>query len=141
MNNKLVNTLVIVCVGLSLLVVLTACSTSSGGATVTITAPAEPETVYTIPAEPTDDELFLGAVRATGNSMLMSASDDSLIGAARATCDMFEAGYSVIDVMALLISDDPSMSDETAEGFGVIIGGAVPVYCPEYIDDITALGY
>lgn len=104
---------------------LTGCSSGTAEPTAT-------KTVYTQP-ELTTDEQFLIQVRSTYNQYAVASSDSDLIALAHQTCDIFDMGYTVDDIVNQLISSGNFTTQDEFEFAGLVVGAGVKYYCPEYI--------
>ena len=129
MKNKKLITLGAVALAIVLAVVLSGCS-ASGNPSATVTVTEQPTDSYNDTPVSTPEEDFLNAVYAKGNWVTENASDSSLLEAGWSTCDVFASGYTVDEVIAVLIGNNPSQDE--AYAYGVIIGAAATTLCPEY---------
>ena len=97
-------------------------------------APSADPTQTAAPAPvATDDETYIGLVRSYGNSYIDNAEDYQLIKIAHDTCDVLDSGYTLDEVINYLAANGTSTDQEFYQAEGIIIGGAINVYCPVYL--------
>jgi len=119
---------------------LVACSTNaSPSPTVTVTQnipapslddPATPQ------AAPSNEELYLLALRAMDNRILNAATDRELLDMGYSVCEALNSGFTTDDViqyMAGEMATSGMTSDVEVEAVGYIIGAADNALCPSTI--------
>lgn len=113
---------------------LAACS-SEPTAAPTVTVTAEP------PApELSAEDLYVANLRSQDNYYADNNTDNDLINLGYSLCSELDAGYTVVDVINALISENFGNGDtEAIEFAGLVIGAAVRDLCPEYAYQIEAL--
>lgn len=84
----------------------------------------------TPPQAPSSDEQYLETLRDEFPA-LRDESDESILKVTHLVCDIFDAGGSFEELVAILVDNDVS-----AETAGALIGGAVVHECPEHVDII-----
>ena len=101
----------------------------------TISHTAAPETVQqtATPVEPLNDDVFIKVIRAEYQT---SMSDAELVALGKDTCSAFDE-LGVETFVKLMFVSENSVDPEL---LGYVMGASALAYCPEYMDDIDALG-
>jgi hypothetical protein len=115
---------------------LVACSSDASPApTVTVTQQAPPtqDDPPTPTVQPSNEELYLAAIKSMNNPILNVATDRQLLDMGYAVCEALDAGFTVDDVVSYMARQmfSQGMTSETeVEAVGYIIGGANAALCP-----------
>lgn len=116
-----------------------ACGKSdSSKESVSTQAPVKETTTTTIRTTTTTIYSLLDTYVDTVRSELPGASRSELIDLGEQACKTIRAAGSV-ELAITLIAADPSWTPQMARTAGFVFGAAVPVFCPEYIDEILSL--
>ena len=109
----------------------TEATTTTTKAPRTTTTTKAPRTTTTTEAPTYDHDLitqtFLDLMR-DRSPFLASQTDDDLIGAAWATCDLFDAGGDAYDVLSVVLEQDPAHQEDLA----FLSGAGTAAFCPEH---------
>lgn len=112
--------------------------------TVTVTAEAEPTPEHTPePAPETDtqepeiseddaEQIFLMVVKGEYPQFEGGEANQVLLDFANATCDIFDNGGTVEDVVGLI--ESVSSSPDEAGMFGYVVGAGMKAFCPENME-------
>ena len=94
-----------------------------------------PETVQqtATPVEPSKDDVFIKVIRA---EYATSMSDAELVALGKDTCSAFDE-LGVETFVKMMFVSENSVDPEL---LGYVMGASALAYCPEYMDDIEALG-
>lgn len=103
-------------------------TTSTPSSTVTITQAPDTPT----PEPMSKEDVFLTALRTSGNSYLESADSSDLLDVGYETCNMLDQGYTVDQLVYALASSGNFTTTESQQAVGFVLGAAVSVFCPEY---------
>lgn len=87
----------------------------------------------TTPVEPSNDDVFIKVIRAEYATPM---SDAELIALGKDTCSAFDE-LGVETFVKLMFVSENSVDPEL---LGYVMGASALAYCPEYMDDIEALG-
>ena len=93
----------------------------------------QPTTATVTPVEPSNDDVFIKVIRAEYSTPM---SDAELIALGKDTCSAFDQ-LGVETFVKMMFVSENSVDPEL---LGYVMGASALAYCPEYMDDIEALG-
>ena len=101
--------------------------------TPTMQPTVQPTTATVTPVEPSNDDVFIKVIRAEYSTPM---SDAELIALGKDTCSAFDQ-LGVETFVKMMFVSENSVDPEL---LGYVMGASALAYCPEYMDDIEALG-
>ena len=99
----------------------------------TVQPTVQPTTATVAPVEPSNDDIFIKVIRAEYSTPM---SDAELVALGKDTCSAFDE-LGVETFVKLMFVSENSVGPEL---LGYVMGASALAYCPEYMDDIDALG-
>jgi hypothetical protein len=108
-------------------------STSATSAPTTSTTIVKKQTTTTLASKDILIEAYVLAMK----DYFPGASRSTLIDLGQTACTVIRTQGSVLDAM-LAVADDPSFRG-MEEAVGYTFGAAVPVFCPQYQDEVDAI--
>lgn len=121
----------IIVIGIALMV-LTGCASQSSQAN-----PVETVTQFEQPTL-SPEQQYISHIRSLGNMYVDNSSDSSLVELGKQACTVLDTGYTVEELVTGLINSGSLNTAEQYEFAGIVVGGGVRYFCPEYITEVEA---
>ena len=82
--------------------------------------------------QPTKTDRYVSFVR-DRTDFPRSVTRHDLVKAGHMTCELLDQGYTLKQIVYVIVSDSPDITQQQAHDVGVVLGASVKFFCPRYL--------